>query len=146
MGLTHYLKQKKYIAIPLQLNATQHFELNVTINKVKSRFIVDTGASNTCIDTRLKDYFNLTTQQTEVKASGAGATNMEAQLASKVKVKIGKWKSKKNTIVLLDLSHVNQALATQKLPPVQGIIGADVLQSGKAIIDYKTKKLYLKIK
>ena len=30
--------------------------------------------------------------------------------------------------------------------PVDGIIGADVLKKGKAIIDYEKKYLYLKLK
>jgi hypothetical protein len=35
-----------------------------------------------------------------------------------------------------DLSHVNEALIQHKSKPVHGIIGADVLLKGKAIVDY----------
>jgi hypothetical protein len=34
-----------------------------------------------------------------------------------------------------DLSHVNEALIQHKSKPVHGIIGADVLLKGKAIVD-----------
>ena len=48
-SLKKYLKKKKYIAIPLTLTATQHLEVNASINGVSGRFILDTGASNSCV-------------------------------------------------------------------------------------------------
>jgi hypothetical protein len=42
-----------------------------------------------------------------------------------------------------DLSHVNEALIQHKSKPVHGIIGADVLMKGKAIVDYYNHYLYL---
>jgi hypothetical protein len=42
-----------------------------------------------------------------------------------------------------DLSHVNEALIQHKSKPVHGIIGADVLLKGKAIVDYANYFLYL---
>ena len=37
---------------------------------------------------------------------------------------------------MIDLSHINKALEKQEANPVKGIIGADILIKGKAIIDY----------
>lgn len=144
MQLSKFLSGKNYTAIPLTLNATHHFELKVVLNGVKSKFILDTGASNTCIDDRLMEHFQLIPRKTTIKASGAGASEMTARLASKVQIKIGKWTCKNNDVVLLDLSHVNNALQSVNLTPVEGIIGADVLQKGKAVIDYNKNMLYLK--
>jgi hypothetical protein len=42
------------------------------------------------------------------------------------------------------MTHVNEALIQYKTKPVDGIIGADVLLNGKAIIDYCNHCLYLK--
>jgi hypothetical protein len=49
-----------------------------------------------------------------------------------------------SVFILFDLSHVNEALSQQKIKPVDGIIGADVLLKGNAIIDYPNQYLYLK--
>jgi hypothetical protein len=46
--------------------------------------------------------------------------------------------------VLFDLVHVNKALTLHEVEEVHGIIGADILQKGKAIIDYNKNVLYLK--
>ena len=46
--------------------------------------------------------------------------------------------------MLLDLSHVNTALTEHHAEAVDGIIGADILEKGKAIIDYNKHILYLR--
>ena len=33
----------------------------------------------------------------------------------------------------------------KKINPIDGIIGADILKKSKAILDYKSNKLYLKL-
>ena len=144
MSLPSYLSKKGYQKKKLKLTKTSHFKTTAKINGVKGNFIVDTGASNTCIDINLIEKFNLTSEESETKAAGAGATDMDTQVSKKNSLKIGKWKSKKNSLVIFDLSHVNEALTNHGSKPVHGIIGADILQKGKAIIDYKTKTLFLK--
>jgi len=144
MSLQHYLSEKAYLKIKMKLTKTNHFKVTAKINGVKGKFIIDTGASNTCIDINLVDKFKLTPLNSNTKASGAGAIDMDTKIAKKVTLKIKDWKSKKNKIVIFDLSHVNQALINHHSNPVDGIIGADILKKGKAIIDYNKSYLYLK--
>lgn len=145
-SLKKYLKKKNYTRIPLILTATDHFEIIAKINGIKGRFILDTGASNTCVGFDKIDYFKLISKTSEIKAAGAGATNMETLVSSKNLIEIGEWRKEKLKIVLFDLVHVNEALITHKALPVDGIIGADVLKNAKAIIDYNKKCVYLKLK
>lgn len=144
-SLKKFLLQKDYIKIPLVLTATNHFEIVAKINGVRGRFILDTGASNTCIGFDKLEFFNLTSKESKIKAAGAGATNMETLISTKNKIEIGDWKKSKLKIVLFDLVHVNEALTAHKALPVDGIIGADVLKKAKAIIDYKKNCVYLKL-
>ena len=142
--LEQILKKNKYIKIKLKKIATNHLELKATINDVKGRFILDTGASNSCVGLDMIAHFNLETQESETKAAGAGATDMETLQSKSNRLKIGDWKTKKSHLVLFDLSHVNTALTQHKAKEVHGIIGADILQKGKAFIDYNKNVLYLK--
>jgi hypothetical protein len=105
---------------------------------------VDTGASNTCIGFDKIEYFNLTSKESKIKAAGAGASNMETLVSTKNSIEINSWHYKKLKIVLFDLVHINEALLAHKANPVDGIIGADILKKGKAIIDYNKKYIYLK--
>jgi len=143
-SLKVFLHKKKYIAIPLVLTATNHFEVTATINGVKGRFILDTGASNTCIGLDKIEFFKLNSKDSKIKAAGAGATEMLTKLSTKNVIEIGKWYKQKQKIVLFDLVHVNQALTSHQAMPVDGIIGADILKKGRAVIDYQKTKLYLK--
>lgn len=145
-SLKNFLNNKRYIRVPLVLTATNHMELTASINGIKGRFILDTGASNTCVGFDRIDFFNLTSKESKIKAAGAGATDMETLISTKNILHIGDWKKKKLKIVLFDLIHVNEALTAHKALPVDGIIGADVLKKAKAIIDYDNCCVYLKIK
>jgi hypothetical protein len=143
-GILKILKKNKYIKIKLKKIATNHLELKGKINGVKGRFILDTGASNSCVGIDMIDYFNLDAEESETKAAGAGATDMETLQSENNLLKIGDWKTNKCHLVLFNLSHVNTALTDHNANKVHGIIGADILLKGKAFIDYSNKTLYLK--
>ncbi|HKJ06108.1 MAG TPA: retropepsin-like aspartic protease [Flavobacteriaceae bacterium] len=144
MKLANLLKRKKYSKVNLKLINTNHFEVKAKINGVKGTFILDTGASNSCIDINLAEKFNLVSEDSETKAAGAGASGMPTKVSENNTLELKEWKYKNFALVLLDLSHVNDALTTHEANEVDGIIGADILQKGKAIIDYGKKELFLK--
>jgi len=140
------LSRKNYVKIKLKKIATNHLELKAKINGVKGRFILDTGASNSCVGLDLISFFKLDAEESETKAAGAGATGMETQQSKGNTLKIGDWKTNKSHLVLFNLEHVNTALEQHNAKKVHGIIGADILEKGKAFIDYKQHVLYLKKK
>ncbi|MDG1713947.1 retropepsin-like aspartic protease [Lacinutrix sp.] len=143
--LWEFLLKKEYKKVKLKLTKTNHFEVKATINGVKGLFILDTGASSSCIGFEDVELFKLKAKASNIKAAGAGATDMITQTASNNTIKIGRWKKQKITLVLFNLTHVNTALIMHNAKPVNGIIGADILKKGKAIIDYNKNYLYLKL-
>ena len=68
---------------------------------------------------------------------------MLTQTSTGNQLKLGSWTTTDFNLVIFDLSHVNEALIAYKAKPVHGIIGADVLLKGKAIVDYANYFLYL---
>lgn len=142
--LQEFLIKKKYIKVKLHFTKTNHFELKARINGVKGRFILDTGASNSCVGFEAVETFNLKVKDSNILAAGAGAIDMETKMSKKNNIKIGAWKSSKLVLVLFNLSHVNSALINHNSKPVDGIIGADILKKSHAIIDYEKKYVYLK--
>ncbi|HSM63885.1 MAG TPA: retropepsin-like aspartic protease [Gillisia sp.] len=143
-SLRKLLESKGYHRIKLKYTETNHFELVAKINEVEGNFILDTGASSTCVGFDASTHFKLFGEDSKIRAAGAGASNMLTQIASKTCIGIESWKSKKLDLVLFDLTHVNEALVNHKAEKVHGIIGADILKKGRAVIDYKNKALYLK--
>ena len=138
------LKKKDYKKVKFKITKTQHLLIKAKINGVKGNFILDTGASNSCVGFESVEHFALDAKSSKTKASGAGATGMLTQISSNNKLQLNNWTDNKFDLVIFDLSHVNEALSCHKVKPVHGIIGADVLMKGKGIIDYFNHCLYLK--
>jgi len=143
-SLREFMLEKGYKRIKLRYTETDHFEVKASINGVEGRFILDTGASSSCVDFSRVKYFKLFARASEVKAAGAGATNMLTKVSENNELRLGQWIELDADIVVFDLSHVNEALINHKATEVDGIIGADILKQSKAVIDYKQKALYLK--
>lgn len=141
--LKEFLEQKKYKKIKFKILKTQHLVLKAKVNDVVGWFILDTGASNSCLGFNCVTKFNLATEHTETKAASASSTDMFTQLSKKNKVQLSTWKTTDFTFVVFDLTHVNVVLANYGVPPIDGIIGADILLKGKAIIDYTNHYLFL---
>jgi len=144
--LKDFLINKGYSKIKLKFTKTNHFEIKASINGVYGRFILDTGASGSCVGFEAIERFNLKVKDSEIKAVGAGASDMMTKISKSNDLKIGKWKKNRVALILFNLSHVNNGLINHNAEPVDGIIGADILKKGKAVIDYEKKYLYLKLK
>lgn len=142
--LPEILKKESYKQIKFKVTKTQHLLIKASINGVKGNFILDTGASSSCIGFESVEFFLLEAKKSQTKASGAGAVGMFTQIATGNKMQLGRWKDSEFDLVIFDLSHVNAALIEHKAKPIQGVIGADVLMNGKGIIDYFNQYLYLK--
>ncbi len=143
-NLKDFLLSKGYSKVKLKLTKTNHFEIKATINGIKGRFILDTGASTSCVGFEAIERFNLKVKDSEIKAVGAGASGMQTKISRSNRLKIGSWKKSRAALILFNLTHVNEGLQSHNAMPVDGIIGADILKKGKAIIDYEKKYLYLK--
>ncbi|SHI94420.1 retropepsin-like aspartic protease [Flavobacterium haoranii] len=142
--LQDFLQKKKYKKVKFKVLKTQHLLITAKINGIKGNFILDTGASNSCVGLEGIEKFQLNTEISDTKAAGAGATGMETQLSKSNLAQLNRWKFDTLNLVIFDMFHVNLALKQYKMKPVDGIIGADVLLNGKAIIDYYNHYLYLK--
>ena len=143
-NLYNTLKDKGYRRIKFKLSKTQHLLVKAKINGIEGNFILDTVASNSCVDFAGIEHFELAAADSDTRAAGAGGTGMLTQTSLKNTLKMGRWKTKSFGLVIFDMSHVNEALRQYKAKPVHGIIGADILIKGKAIIDYHNFCFYLR--
>ena len=108
--------------------------VNIQMNGVNERFLVDTGSSSSYISTeflKTKRKFNLS----ERTASYASATSYIEYNTTKVKMTLFGYTYWFNTISLYAL---NRSLGNG----VIGILGSDFLRRNKLIIDYNKKMIY----
>lgn len=137
-------KARKYLKVKFKVTNTNHLVIKAKINGVSGSFILDTGASNSCVGFDVVGQFKLHAIDSQTLAAGAGATNMITQISHNNELNLGRWKNPDFELVIFDLTHVNQALQQHKSKPVHGIIGADILIKSDAIIDYEQNVLFLK--
>jgi hypothetical protein len=117
------------------------------INGKEARLLIDTGASRTVFDIEKivtfpdisPDNFNLM----DKRSSGLGTNSMESFTIILNKFSLGKLKLKEYESVLISMTHVNQSYEMLNLPPIDGVIGGDILSKYKAILDYGKKELIL---
>ena len=142
--LNKFLKNDGYCSVKLVFLETKHYLVEAKVNGVKGKFILDTGASNSCICTSLEDKFKVISYDSKEKASSANSEMTHTMISKSNVIQIGKWNSNAS-LITFDMSHINNALSQKKVPPIDGIIGADILKKTKSILDYKTNKLFLKL-
>ena len=142
--LNKFLKSEGYSSVKLIFLETKHYLIEAKVNGIKGRFILDTGASNSCICTSLEDKFKVISKESKEKASSATSQMTHTKISKSNTIQIGKWKDKIN-IITFDMNHINNSLSEKKIDPIDGIIGADVLKKSKSILDYKSNKLFIKL-
>jgi hypothetical protein len=142
--LNKFLKNKGYCSVNLIFLKTKHYLIEAKINGINGEFILDSGASNSCVCITKEYKFKLETKISKISASSATSEISETSISKKNLVSISKYE---NTIdlVTFDMSHINKTFNEKEIESVDGIIGADVLKKSKAILDYKSNKLYLKL-
>ena len=142
--LNKFLKDTGYVRVKLNFLKTNHYSLDANINGINGRFIIDTGASNSCICTSLENKFKIISEENKEKALSANSEMTNTKISESNALQISKWKDK-ISLITFDMSHINNALSKKQIDPIDGIIGADILKKSKAIIDYHRDKIYLKM-
>jgi len=145
LKIFYNMRKKNIIKIPLRLNAIGHLETDVKIDKIKTSFIVDTGASNTVVDIDFAKENLLEFAAIEMQGGGVGTSEMVLFHKQVDVFKINDFKIPAFDLYATDFQHVKDSLAKKGITePCHGVIGADILIKYKAKINYKKKKLYLR--
>lgn len=142
--LRRFLENQGFYRIPLKRLITGHYQFPAFINDIPGIFILDTGASTSCVGFAYGSTFELIQEESLIKAAGAGAVNMDTMLSRKNKFTIGNRIIRNMDFVLFDLDHVNHALEQSGEKIIHGIIGADFLKKHRAIIDYGRNCFFIK--
>ena len=129
--------------ISLKFTKTKHFLCSARINGFTATLLVDTGASNSCINSELQEKFRLKIKGDTFDAAGASEGKMTASMTQKYELYLGRYKLGKHAFVLLNLNHVNQTLQSQGAGKIDGILGADFLMKKKIVIDYGKRRMIL---
>jgi predicted aspartyl protease len=130
--------------LPLDENGA-HLIVDAAINGVKVKLLIDTGASKTVFDRkRMRVLMNQKRfKKIHGMSVGLGTDKMKSHHASLDKFSIGELVLENFHTVLLDLTIVNRSYSVLGIPPIDGVLGGDILNQFGGEINYGKKQLTL---
>ena len=138
-----------YIEVPINIINIEgdgfHLIAEGMINNKPARFVVDTGASRTVFDKdRILNFIdNPEFNEKEGISAGIGGTDLSSFIFNIEELSFGNLIINDYQAVAMDLSNVNNSYAMLKIPPVDGVLGGDLMKKYQAVINYKLKKMRL---
>jgi predicted aspartyl protease len=119
-----------------------HIVVPAEINGKKANMLIDTGASKTVFDqNRIRNYLrdkNRSFLKNPQLSTGLGTTTLESHYTKLSRFRLGDWQVRAFPAILLDLANVNQSYALLGIPPIDGVIGSDLLKELQAQINFKS--------
>jgi hypothetical protein len=130
------------IHIPLSLLRLEgdgyHIFAKIKVNKVICSMLIDTGASKTVIDSnrisRFVDHNDF--EENDQLSTGLGTDTMQSHLVEIDEIELGDIIIENSPVVIIDLSHVNNAYRKMEQEEIDGVLGSDILLQFNAVIDF----------
>jgi predicted aspartyl protease len=139
------LKATGYLAIPMQRYAfLDWMRVEATIGDARIDLLIDTGAHITTLDTEKAKRFNLNWTPTQETHSNLMNVDSPSSTHPCNGITFGCLKTGPFTLRSFDLAEVKGSLARNDKAHFDGILGADLLKTHGAIIDYGSMTLYLR--
>lgn len=140
-----------FVEIPLRLLDIEgdgfHLMAEGSINGKPARFLIDTGASRSVFDAiTITDFINA--PKFEKKSgitAGVGNCELESSTFYIESLCIGNMEIHNYQGIALNLEAIHESYEKLNLPKAHGIIGGDLLNKHNAVINYRLKKMKLRL-
>jgi clan AA aspartic protease (TIGR02281 family) len=142
-SLSDFCARAGFVQVSLTRNAIGHLQIDAEIDGRPATLLLDTGASNTVLDGRSAAERGLALASSAETAAGLGTIGQTLSTAVLGQLRLGVWSAREVKVAVIDLSHVNAALASKEARAVDGVLGNDLLLRHAAIIDLAAPALYL---
>ena len=142
----HALCLLGFAAVPVRNVRPGHQLVEATINGVTGDFVLDTGANVTVVNAAQAERFGLSAEGGGVLGSGPALFSGASGTARQARVDsftLGQFAIRQRRVLIADLGQLLGVLGQASGREVSGIIGQDILEEHRAIIDVPRPMLYL---
>jgi len=144
MSLMEFLEAAGYRRVALMRTGVGHFEAAGTLAGHPVRILIDTGASGTVVGCDITRDLHLQMGKSGMSGAGTGASSLQVSQVANAELRVGGVLVRPKALYSMDLAHCNAALAQNGALPVQVILGSDVYDAHRAVIDYAGDSLFLR--
>jgi hypothetical protein len=134
---------RRFVLIPIAREKSHHITVVARLAGRPARFIIDTGAGGTVLDSNAVSKYKLKLSSASRKGGGVGSAAMRMSYVVKHDLSLLDLDLSDTKLLTLNLAHVNAGLKSARVAPVVGVLGADVLWRRHAVIDYDRGLLLL---
>lgn len=138
-------KTNNHLSKEFKILKSGHLVTDCQVNGVSAKFIIDTGASNSCIDSNSVEAFNIRIENYDEEASSATETIKNMQISTNNSIDIVGFSIENFKLFVFDMNHINKTLREHETIKIHGIIGNDILSKYEALINFAERKIYLKL-
>ena len=136
--------QRRFALVPLTREESDHMTVEASLAGKPARFILDTGAGATIVDLAAVTRYGLRLLRGSKEGGGVGSSTTPMRyVGGQHRLRLGAADLSGMRLQAIDLSAVNEMRKRKKKAPVAGIIGADILRSRQAVIDYGRQVLLI---
>ena len=138
-------KKNNYQSKKFKILKSGHLFTDSFVYGVSAKLIIDTGASNSCIDSNSVEKFSVQIENYEDQASSATEKIKNMYISNGNSIDIVGFSIKNSKLFVFDMDHINETLKENESIKIHGIIGNDIMNKHEAIISFSEKKIYLKL-
>jgi hypothetical protein len=137
-GMKSILEREGYCRLKISKSKAGYLCLAGKVNGKIINLMIDTGAPNTHLDRKRTENVSLQWQRAHAKT---GKAPYDFCYVSTIEFEA--FRTGKLLVYNHDLTEINSRLKAIEEGPLDGVLGADILDPHKALIDYKASCLYL---
>ena len=138
-------KRNNYQAKKIEILKSGHLVADSLVNGVSAKLIIDTGASNSCIDSNSVEKFKIKIENYDEQASSATEKIKKMYISKENSIDIVGFSIENLKLFVFDMNHINETLKENESIKIHGIMGNDIMSKHEAIICFSEKKIYLKL-
>ncbi len=130
--------------MPIRVSEGFNLYVDGAVNDSPARLMIDTGAFATLLHRGFVQRMRIPLQETSFRSAAVNLKQRGVQLARIRRLSVGSVDIMGKEVGVVDLQGLIYSDLLKGSPPVAGLLGAEILRSHHAIVDFGTRTLYLK--
>jgi predicted aspartyl protease len=133
-----------FTSVPIHVSEGYNLYVDGAINGKPAQLLVDTGAFATLLHRPFIKQMNIPLYNTRFRSAGVNTGGTNVQVARIRRLSVGSVHIDGRSVGVIDLGELISTDSLEVKRPVAGLLGSELLQLHHGIIDFGTRRLYLK--